>query len=133
MKFRYRDYGGVPRPVIPVVLSYGGKSFGCEVLIDSGSDRCFFDAEVLVELGIGRHKGFFQEVFGVAGNRSSSYHHPVTMTVGDVSHTIEAGFVPLLGGGLVSYGFAGQTGFFDKFTVKFNLPKKEIEVREVKN
>ena len=23
----------------------------------------------------------------------------------------------------------GQLGFFDKFTIKFNLPKKEIEIR----
>ena len=133
MKFRYRDYDGVPRPVIPVVLSHGDKSFGCEVLVDSGSDRCFFDAEVLIELGINQHEGIFQEVFGVAGNRSSSYHHPITIKVGDISYDIEAGFVPLLGGGLVSYGFAGQKGFFDKFVVKFNLPKKEIEVKEAKN
>ena len=94
---------------------------------------CFFDAEVLIAARDNQHEGNFHELFGVAGNRSSSYHHPITIKVGDISYDIEAGFVPLLGGGLVSYGFAGQKGFFDKFVVKFDLSKNEIEVRESKN
>ena len=133
MKFRYRDYDGVPRPVIPVVLSYGGKSLDHEVLVDSGSDRCFFDAEILIALGITGQAGRFNDIFGVGGSKSSSYYHPIMIKVGDIAYNIEAGFVPLLGGGLVSYGFAGQKGFFDKFTVKFDLPKNEIEVKEAKN
>jgi hypothetical protein len=126
MKFKYQDHGGVLRPVIPIVLSYGGKSFNHEVLVDSGSDRCFFDAEVLVALGITKQKGTFHDVFGIGGSKSSSYYHPITMTVGDISYDIEAGFIPLLGGGLVSYGFVGQKGFFDRFIVKFDLPRREV-------
>jgi hypothetical protein len=126
MKFKYQEFGGVLRPVIPVVLSHGGKSFDYEVLVDSGSDRCFFDAEVLVTLGITNERGMFHDVFGISGNKSSSYYHPITITVGDTSYNIEAGFVPLLGGGLVSYGFVGQKGFFDRFIVKFDLPKREV-------
>jgi hypothetical protein len=133
MKFKYQNHGDVLRPVIPVVLSYGDKSLDHEVLVDSGSDKCFFDAEVLIALGITGQVGRFNDIFGVGGSKSSSYYHPITIKVGNISYNMEAGFVPLLGGGLVSYGIVGQKGFFDKFVVKFNLPKNEIEVVEAKN
>ena len=60
------------------------------------------------------------------------YSHPVTITIKDISYSIEAGFMPSVMGGIVPYGLVGQKGFFDKFVVKFNLPKNEIEVIEAK-
>ena len=46
MKFKYKAYGDSLRPVIPVTLLYKKAHVDHEVLIDSGSDHCFFDAEI---------------------------------------------------------------------------------------
>jgi len=132
MRFKYREYGDVMRPVIPVFLSYKDSIIYHEVLIDSGSDRCFFDTEIGDMLGIERLDENDKEAFGIGGKKSSYYSHLVTIIVGDVSYPIEAGFMPSVMGGMASYGLAGQKGFFDKFTVKFNLQKNEIEVNEAK-
>ena len=120
------------RPVIPVILSYGDVFIRHDVLTDSGADRCFFDIEVGEALGIKYDSNKSGAVFGMGGKTSLYYSHPITITIGDISYPIEAGFVPSIAGGIVPYGFVGQKGFFDKFTVKFDLPKNEIEVREAK-
>jgi hypothetical protein len=132
MKFKYRDYGDTRRPVIPVVLSYGKISMDYEVLIDSGSDRCFFDIQVGKTLGIIHDGSRSDAAYGIGGKASLYYSHPVTITIKDISYSIEAGFMPSVMGGIVPYGLVGQKGFFDKFVVKFNLPKNEIEVIEAK-
>ena len=121
------------RPVIPVVLSHRDKSKEHEVLIDSGSDKCFFDAEVAEQLGISIKDIIVGEAFGIKGNKSLYYSHPITITVGNVSYTVNAGFMPSVMGGIVPYGFVGQKGFFDKFIIKFDLPKREVVLLEAKN
>jgi len=52
--------------------------------------------------------------------------------VGNVSYTVNAGFMPSVMGGIVPYGFVGQKGFFDKFIIKFDLPKREVVLVEAK-
>jgi len=54
MKFKYKAYGNSLRPVIPVTLLYKKAHVDHEVLIDSGSDHCFFDAEIGEDIGISR-------------------------------------------------------------------------------
>jgi len=131
MKFKYREYGEAKRPVIPVILLNHGSYIRCEVLVDSGSDRCYFDADIADILGIRPEECNTSEVLGVGGKVSKYFTHPVTIVVGDTSYRVDAGFMPFLGGGVVSYGFVGQKGFFDHFVVKFNHKKNEIEVDNV--
>ncbi|KKU68689.1 MAG: hypothetical protein UX89_C0002G0014 [Parcubacteria group bacterium GW2011_GWA2_47_16] len=71
MKFRYSRYGKTLRPVIPIKLQYSGKEIGYHVLVDSGADMCFFDAEIGKEIGIDILKGKKQEVFGIGGKLQS--------------------------------------------------------------
>ncbi|MFA6315110.1 MAG: aspartyl protease family protein [Candidatus Paceibacterota bacterium] len=132
MKFKYKEYGHALRPVIPLELRNEGKSFRHEVLIDSGSDHCFFDVEVGKAIGINKENSELKEVFGVGGKISIYYVHLVTLKVGDNSFDIKAGFMPNLGGSIVSYGIVGQKGFFDKFIIKFDYSKAEVEVKEKK-
>ena len=51
MKFSYKKYGQVLRPVIPIQLKSGSEVIGYEVLVDSGADLCIFSAEIGELLG----------------------------------------------------------------------------------
>ena len=72
MKFRYKKFGNVLRPVIPIKVSSSKnpEGFGYEVLVDSGADLSIFHADIGEALGIDVKKGKPQEVFGVGGKAS---------------------------------------------------------------
>ena len=132
MKFQYTRYGQVLRPVIPIKRKLGGKGIGYHVLVDSGADLCFFDAGIGEAVGIKVSSGAPREVFGIGGKVSIYYIHKVTIEVGGWPFEIEAGFMPEVAGRVVQYGLVGQKGLFDKFTVKFDLAKQEIELEAVR-
>lgn len=46
--------------------------------------------------------------------------------VGGLAYKIEVGFMSMKGS---AYGIVGQKGFFDKFVVKFDLQKEDIEIK----
>lgn len=129
MKFKYKMYGSIPRPVIESALKYRNNSIRYEVLVDSGADMCIFHAEVGEALGIDIKKGKQQEVFGIGGKASIFYLHKITIIVGGWPHEIEAGFMPNVSGNVMRHGVVGQKGFFDVFIVKFDLLKSEIELK----
>lgn len=132
MKFRYTRYGDVVRPVIPVKLRFDDREIGYHVLVDSGADICLFDAGIGNEIGIPVQKGAPHEVFGIGGKTSFYYTHSVIIEVGGWPFEIEAGFMPEVAGRILPYGVVGQKGFFDKFVVKFDLLKEEVELKERK-
>ena len=132
MKFNYKQYGEYLRPVIPVIISNGGKEVEYQVLVDSGADKCVFDAEIGRAIGITVENSEVKKVFGIGGKIVSYYSHPVKLKLGKHSFQIEAGFMPAVTGGIVPYGFAGQKGFFDKFIVKFDYKKEEVELTKRK-
>jgi hypothetical protein len=131
MKFKYKRYGTILRPVIPIILRNGDAALGYEVLVDSGADLCLFDEEIGYAIGIDVRKGRRQEVFGVGGKSSIYFLHPVTIEVGGWAHKIEAGFMPNVAGHVMPYGLVGQKGFFNIFVVKFDLLKEDIELKNV--
>jgi hypothetical protein len=130
MKFKYKKYGNALRPVIPVVIGLSNKRVKYEVMVDSGSDHCFFDSEIGEKIGIRRDNSEIKEVFGVGGKISLYYNHRVTLKIGKQSFETDVGFIPNLGGNIVSYGIVGQKGFFDKFIVRFDYTKGEVEIKE---
>ncbi len=131
MRFQYKKYGpGVLRPVIPVEISYKGRSVPYEVLVDSGADFCIFDAEIGELLGINIADGEPQTVGGITGALETYYVHMVTLKVGGWPHPVKVGFLPNIA--RLGYGVVGQRGFFDIFVVKFDLLKEEIELKERK-
>lgn len=129
MKFKYKIYGSIPRPVIEITLRHKDNLVRYEVLVDSGADICLFDQGVGEALGIDIKSGKIREVFGVGGKASLYYLHPVTIEVGEWEYKIEAGFMPDVAGRVMPYGLVGQKGFFDNFIVKFDLLKAEIDLK----
>jgi hypothetical protein len=131
MKFKYKNYGqGILRPVIPIEISYKHLAVPYEALVDSGADFCIFSAQIGEILEIDIEKGEKFDVRGITGKSEPYYVHPVTINVGGWDHKIKAGFMPNIG--QFSYGVVGQNGFFDIFTVKFDLAKEEIELRKAR-
>lgn len=130
MIFQYKKIQGVSRPVVPIKIQYRDRSVIYEVLVDSGADVCMFDAEVGDALGIPFFDGLVGEVSGVTGLTKPFYIHPVTITVGDTSFSVEAGFLSNVS--RFGYGVVGQRGFFDQFIVMFDFLKEEIELTKRK-
>ena len=133
MKFRYKKCGpGILRPVIPIEITYKDTSVQYEVLVDSGADVCIFDAQIGELLGINITKGEKYSVSGITGKSEPYYVHTVKIKVGGWPFSIAAGFFPNISK-ISGYGVVGQRGFFDIFTVKFDLIKEEIELKDRKS
>ena len=130
MKFSYKKYGSVLRPVIEVKLKSNSQSFRYEVLVDSGADICIFHSEVGGALGLDIPKGKPREVFGVGGKASLYYLHDIEIEVGGGTLKKETSFMPDVAGRVMPYGLVGQKGFFENFIVKFDLQKEEIELKQ---
>ncbi len=134
MKFKYKKFitsrGIILRPVIPVKLKSASENFDYEVLVDSGADICIFHSEIGELLNLNVLKGKPYEVFGVGGKASIYYLHKIMIEIGGRSHEIEAGFMPSVSGYTMRHGIVGQKGFFDKFVVKFDLVKEEVELKQ---
>jgi Aspartyl protease len=128
MKFAYKEFGpGVIRPVIPIQVSYGGRTVKYNVLVDSGADMCLFDAQIGELLGIPVAQGERMMVTGVTANPQAYYKHHVVITVGGWDYKIEAGLMPNFPSS--QYGIVGQVGFFELFTIKFDYQKEQIEIK----
>lgn len=132
MKFKYKKYSPtVLRPVIPIELAFNGKSIKYEVLVDSGADINIFDAEIADILGIDMKFGATDTVTGITGVAKTFFICSLDLIVGGHEFkNVEAGFLPEFGA--YGYGVVGQKGFFDKFAIKFELSKKEIELKPQK-
>lgn len=131
MKFKYKNHpGNFLRPVIPISLINYQIEVPYQILIDSGSDICIFDASLLEILGIDLISGERGELMGATGEPAVFYFHNIGIKVGGWRYNIKAGFMPQ--NSSLEYGLAGQQGFFNIFTVKFDLLKEEIELKERK-
>ncbi len=115
------------KPIIPVKVSFAGKSLRYATLIDSGADFCIFDAEVGEYLGIDIRSGK-KETFGGIQEKSGAeaFIHDIGINVGGGDYKIKVGFSWDIA--KYGYGILGQKGFFDIFVVKFDLLKSEIEL-----
>lgn len=141
MKFKYfkfplkekSDFFGssLLKPIIPVGVSYRDKELKYTALIDSGADFCIFDSEVAEYLNIDVHSGK-REVFGGIQERegSEAFFHQITLNVGGWDYKTTIGFSYDIA--KHGFGILSQKGFFDIFTVKFDLSKEDIELKERK-
>lgn len=128
MKFKYKRYGpDTLRPVILIEVSFNSLSVPYEVLIDSGADLCIFDVDIADILGIDVVKGIRHEVSGLTGIPEYYYLHRITIIVDGVKYKTDVGFMKLRN---QTFGIVGQKGFFNKFTIKFDLQKEDIEIKE---
>jgi hypothetical protein len=141
MRFEYKRYqreheGDIQRPVIEIVMRNLrdplSTAIAYEALVDSGSDRNIFPAEIAdllgIELTATKHVHYVGGV--IAGERRPVYFHPVEIEVGGLggpAYMTSAGFMPELSKG--GYGLLGRVGFFDEFTfVKFKQAEHVLEI-----
>jgi len=141
MNFRYRkfpvDSKNCPfpnkksalRPVIQIDFETSSGNFGYLVLIDSGADYCIFHASVGEQLGIDIKSGKPLIFFGTSGDPQKAYFHEITFKIGGHLHTCGVGFSYDME--KLAYGLLGQDGFFNKWVVKFEYQKENIDLREI--
>jgi hypothetical protein len=132
MKHRYKKYGvsatGHPivRPVIPIKLMNGEKEVWYDVLVDSGADRCIFDAQIAELLDIKVTDGKQVLFAGITGSQRISYLHTISLEINGIVRKAEVSFAQSVSP--MGYGVVGQLGFFEFFPVKFDYKKGEIEI-----
>lgn len=141
MNFRYRKFPIDPnncpfsekksslRPVIQINFENPKGNFGYFVLIDSGADYCLFHASIGEQLGLDIKKGKALTFFGTSGEPQKAYFHKISFKIGGHDHVAEVGFSYEMEG--LAYGILGQDGFFNKWTVKFEYQKENIELKQI--
>ena len=121
---------GREKPLVPITLRNPDNkcSYRCYALVDSGSDSCFFDAELGEALGIHVASGTPGKVFGVVPGRwERQYTHPILIEFMGKSYGVHAGF--MRGLSKHGYGILGQSGFFDQVqSVTFEKSKGVFEI-----
>lgn len=139
MRFKYRRFDLSPssdffgkfilKPIIAIKISRADIVVKYAALIDSGADFCIFDAgigeylELDVKSGIEIGFGGIQNV-GIA----KAYLHQVNLEIGGIQFKTDIGFSYDISDR--SYGIFGQKGFFNKFIIKFDLEKEEVEIKK---
>lgn len=136
MKFSYTKTPGsdpnkswFSRPIVSVILSHH-QSITVDALVDSGADRCLFDAEIGRNIGLDIERGEVEYFGGIGSNRIQAFIHKVRLQVLGIEKIVElpVGFTENLG---VS-GILGQEGFFDAFRIKFEKDHDTFEINPVK-
>lgn len=117
------------RPVIQIDLDSPNGQFGYFVLIDSGADYCMFHASIGERLGLDIKKGDSLTFFGTSGHPQKAYFHKVSFKIGGHEHGCSVGFSYDMEN--LAYGLLGQDGFFDKWHVKFEYDKENIELKKI--
>lgn len=121
---------GREKPLLPIILHNpdNKRSYRTFALVDSGSDSCFFDADLGEALGIDIAAGDAGKIYGVVpGKWERQYTHPVIIECMGKSFAIRAGF--MRGLSKHGYGILGQSGFFDQVqSVTFEKQKGVFEI-----
>lgn len=139
MKFRYRKFNLSPssdffgklilKPIIPIKVLKTGITLQYAALIDSGADFCVFDAEIGEYLRLNVKSGTEVQFGGIQSlGGAKAYIHKLTLEIGGHQFRTEVGFSYDISKN--GYGILGQKGFFDLFSVKFDLQKEDIELKK---
>jgi len=114
------------RPIIPISLRSGGKSLRYEALIDSGADFSIFPTEIAKKLEVNLKKAKKIYFSSATGNLVQGILSKIKLDIGEEAFETSIVFADLA----EQTGILGQYGFFDKFIIKFDLRKEEIEIKE---
>lgn len=119
------------RPVIQIDFESPKGNFAYLVLIDSGADYCIFHSIVGEQLGLDIKKGKELIFYGTSGKPQKAYFHKVSFKIGGSSHECDVGFSYDME--KLAYGLLGQYGFFNKWTVRFEYHKENVEIKAILN
>ena len=116
----------ISRPIIPVTLFGPKGSVTVDALIDSGTDRCLFHADLGREIGLDLEKGEKETFSGIEGGRIPAFRHKIQIQIVgmDGKAQVLAGFASASG----IFAILGQEGFFDAFRIKFEKDHNVIEI-----
>lgn len=128
MEFPYVNIEGCFMPMLKVTLRKGEHEIDAEALVDSGSMRNIFDAELASLLGIDdiAENGIETEIFGVTGEKRIGYAHDIVLGFSD--YQINTNIVFLEGMPDLFKAILGQEGFFDIGSIRFRYPKRVFEI-----
>ena len=87
----------------------------------------YFSCSVGEKLDLDIKKGVPLTFFGTSGEPQKAYFHKINFKIGGHIHTAHVGFSYEMN--KLAYGILGQDGFFDKWTVKFEYSKENIELK----
>ncbi len=144
MQFSYRRFlgprGDIRRPIIPITLRNPrntlAPAIGYHGLVDSGSDRCIFSAEIAELLGIEltATENMVYIAGVVAGQRRPLYLHVVEIEVGEnggPAYSTLVGFMPDFSPS--GQALLGRRGFFDQFSfVKFKDAEALLDIGKLR-
>ena len=117
------------RPVIQIDFDSPKGGFGYLVLIDSGADYCIFHATIGEQLGLDIKKGKKLIFYGTSGQAQEAFFHTILFKIGGNNHKCAVGFSYDMN--QLAYGILGQYGFFDKWRIKFEYDKENVELKEI--
>lgn len=117
----------IKRPIIPFVLKSENTFIFYQALIDSGADYCIFSTEVAEVLGIKLSPRKKVSLKGIGKGKLYGHWEEIEIGVGSVHYKTKAIFAEISEFG---HGILGQQGFFDMFTITFDLIREEIMLRE---
>lgn len=132
MKFKYQKVylphpfsktSFILRPIIPVSLKSDKFAVRYEALLDTGADISIFPAELATKLGIDLNKNRKIYYSGFGDEAFEGVISKIILEIGDTRIDTKVVFSNAGNNALL-----GQYGFFDKFTVKFDLEGEEIEI-----
>ena len=119
------------KPIIPVKIVINEKTIRYSALVDSGADFCIFDAEIGEALGLDVKSGEKETFGGIQGKGGAeAFFHKVELNICGWGYKAVVGFSYDIA--KFGFGVLGQKGFFDIFTIKFDLLKEEIALKERK-
>lgn len=136
MKFKYRktnllspfsEKDKLLRPIIPVSIKYKQRSIYYEALIDSGADFCIFPIAIGRKLGISLDSAKRIYFAGATGDPVLGLIEKISLQIGETTFNTKIVFADLSG----KKALLGQYGFFDKFIVKFDFKREEIEIKSI--
>jgi predicted aspartyl protease len=114
------------RPTVPIQISYNGSlSWPFQGLVDSGSDRNLFPAQLGELIGIRVKEGEERPIEGIGGHIVKTYTHKITLKIHNYEFKTKADFsyrheVPLL----------GRDGFFNFFKrIDFKEKKRTLDFK----
>lgn len=137
MKFKYRKLNfyapfskkRILRPVIPISIKIKNskRKVRYEALIDSGADLNILPIGLVEVLNI--NPANLKEIYfsGIDGDIIRGLIAEVIISLDDSDFITKTVFAEISG----TIGVLGQYGFFDKFTIKFDLKREEIEVKSL--
>jgi hypothetical protein len=109
----------------------GDKSLSCLGLLDSGADHCTFPGVFMQALGI-TESNFPGEALKSPGGPADLHFHRIILDLKIAEpYPIYAAFNNGMNDWFVDQAgvaLLGQTGFFDKFKVTFDLPKNVFSI-----